>query len=80
MWMQARGGRQSRRAGSYFNRARGEVCNYHQVLGCVTKRVNECLDNTAETPQPPSSPSSILVCCRTTGQSAVPGGLSHSTL
>lgn len=79
MWMQARGGRQSKRADGYFNRAHGEVCNYHQVLGCVTERVNECLDNTAETPQPPSSPSSIPVC-RTTGQSAIPRGLRHSTL
>lgn len=55
--MQARGGRQSR-AGGYFNRARGEVWNYHQVLGCVTEQVNECLGNTAETPPTPFFPSS----------------------
>lgn len=60
MWMEARGGRQSRRAGGYFNRAHGEVCNYHQVLGCVTERVNECLDNTARTPPTPFCYSTML--------------------
>lgn len=34
---------------------RGEVGNHHQVLRCVTERVNECLDNAAETPLPSHS-------------------------
>lgn len=61
MWMEASGGRrQRRRAGGYFNRAHGEGCNYHQVLGCVSERVNDCPDNTAETPPTPFLHSGML--------------------
>lgn len=76
MWTRAICRRRSGTANGYFNKAHGEdeeLWNHYQVLVCVSGRVNECLDNTAVTPQPP-------LPCRTIGQSVVSGGLSHSTL